>query len=111
MPAKNPERIRAIRRRYYLRHKAAIRAKNLARYHANRKRCLKRQKAWRRRNLGRVNAYDRRYRMEKKIRELTSLPKTEAPSPKAIEVARKLLAKADQVVKKGYTGKLTPGGI
>ena len=52
--------------------------------------------------------------MAKKVRTLTGIPKPSKPSPKAMELARRLLAKAEdaaRLARYGYSGKLTPRGI
>jgi hypothetical protein len=70
MPTKDPAKLKAIRRTYYLNHG-----------------------------------------QEKKIRALTGLPRAKAASPEALESARRMLARATEGARYGYTGKLTPGGF
>jgi hypothetical protein len=70
MPTKDPKKLRAIRRRYYERHKH-----------------------------------------EKKIRAVSKPAKSKAASPEASESARRMLARATEMARYGYSGKLTPGGF
>jgi hypothetical protein len=70
MPTRDPEKIRAINRRYYLNHG-----------------------------------------QEKKVRAMTRPTKAKAASPEAIESAKRMLARATEQARYGYTGKLTPGGF
>lgn len=104
MPTKDPERIRANRRRYYERHREAIIAKTLKRYRRNPRKWKARGRRWRDANKERVRAYDKKYRMEKKMRMLSGLPLPEIKSEKASEVAAKLLAKAEAKAKQAKYG-------
>ena len=98
MPTKDPVKLRENRRRYYLRHREQIIEKMLARYRKNPRRWQKRVLKWREANKEKVNAYDRQYRQDKKIRTLTGL-KEKTGSPKAAEVAKRLLAKAEDAAR------------
>ena len=70
MPAKDPKKLAATNRRYYLRHKD-----------------------------------------EKKVRAMSKPARSKAASPEALESAKRLLARAAEAARYGYSGKLTPGGI
>jgi hypothetical protein len=62
-----------------------------------------------------LQAIRRRYYLnhgqEKKVRAMTRPTKAKAASPEAIESAKRMLARAAEQARYGYTGRLTPGGF
>jgi hypothetical protein len=122
MPIRDPAARLEYFREYHRRNREKRNAQSRRRHFADGKRARERALAWRRTNTERERARQRRYYEANRERIKTQnraryyqqkamaiLPHHRKGDP--AEVAKRLLAKATQAAKYGYTGKLTPGGF
>lgn len=134
--AKNIERVRAYYRTYFAAHTEEIKAYQRKWAHENKERCAARKREWvkknrekrrqhektcRENNPARLREKNKRYiaahreqlnakkRARRRLEAARRIGKVKLSTP--AEIAVRLLSKAAQLAKKGYSGHLTPQGI